>query len=232
MIVSRKSLPVKRFFHKHTVNVFRLIDVYRIRVLIFTTIAIGSLSLYIVEDNDLEQKLGDLANIVIAIAVCWMSFSSYNKSNIENRKNELEKSCTSIIEVIMSHGNRGSNGDILINRFGKDGAVINTFGGRRYLSQWFFMHHEVSGYCVFQVRVQRMSYDGTYTISDTSEAIMYRSGPSGWDVSTFRNTKPDQINSSDSDVAINAEKISSNDWEALMQAIAYIYQDMGPKIED
>lgn len=230
MTILKNPPTVRKFVQKYAMSILRIISVYKISALIIAAIAFGLLLFYVIKDDGVEQKFGTLANIVIATAVCWMSFSSYHRSNVENRKNELEKSCTSVVEVILSHGNRDDNGNIFMKFFGKDGKVINAFGGRRYFSQWLFIHHAKSEYSVFQIHVQRMNKDGTYIISDSSESIMCRSGPSGWNISTLRYAELDKIDDPSSGVAINADKISGNDWEALMQAIGYIHVDIGPKI--
>lgn len=223
---------VRKFFKKSIVSISRLISVYKIFSLIFTAIVFGALFLYLIEDKDIEAKLGTLANIVIAIAVCWITYSSYSKSANEKRENELAEKCDGIVGVIKSHSVHGDKETTILNHFGKDGSVIDAYRGRRYFSQWVFMHQKSPEYCIFHVRVQRISKDASYAISDSCETITYTASSSGRGISTTRNTKPDEFLNADADTSIKLDEISGNDWEALMQAITNIAKGMSPEIKD
>lgn len=223
---------VRKFFEKNAVTISRFISVHKIASLIFAAIVLGALFLYLVESRDMEEKFGTLANIVIAIAVCWISYSSYSKSVNEKREKELREKCDAIVGVIRAHSVHADKETTILNHFGKDGNVINAYHGRRYFSQWVFMHQRSPEYCFFHVRVQRISKDASYAISDSCETITYTSSSSGRAISTTRNTKPDDFLNSDADIPIKIDEISNDDWEALMQAVINISKDMSPEIKD
>ena len=187
-------------------------------VLIIVALAIVAVFLFLLGD-EIVDRLGTLASIVIAGLVCSIQYNTYRKNLADERKEEGKETCTFVIDKILKYAKKTPSGNIVLRYMGKDGRVAPTPDGRYHVIEWQFSIDKQSGDVNFGVIVGHFidSQKTELTGNFESIEISVKSGVPYSGLFRYRAQSEDELMESKTSVRWN--DLSKYEWEVLMLCV-------------
>ena len=191
-------------------------------VMITLLFALTVVFLFLLGDKT-ANKIGVLANVVIAGIVCYFQYSEHRKDTNDKRKKEGQETCALVIGNIIRYAKRTSAGDIDLDSYIK---TAPTPDGRYHSIQWQFRNSMSSGEITFGLIVGHFTDSTRSELTGNFESIEFavKSGIPYSGLYQYQEGQKGEV-SIESRKSVRWNDLSKREWEVLMLCVLDILKD-------
>ena len=197
-----------------------------VRALLIALCVIFVTVTFCAEGAKLIEKIHISATVIIAAAVCWIQYSSYQEKRTKGREKELMNFCKKIVSSVHFE-ERNNIGNITVESK-KDGEIIESIGNKRISIYWdyHYVALEEKGGLTVTMMVLRGKSDEYFR--NYFPRIMYIETPVTRFIFCRRcyrdSSKISEDKIFEEHVLINS--FTDREWTELMTALSYILHSL------
>lgn len=137
-------------------------------------------------DNDLVERMGTIASVVIAAIVCWMQYNNYINGIEKKRRSQMIKVCDTVSKNLILNIAKNSKGNIRLRYEGCKGQIVSNSYGEEYLVEWKFDYTDATKESVFQISERDMNTESEGGPVGDVRRVEFRSTSFGFSILSYR----------------------------------------------
>lgn len=184
---------------------------------IIVFVLLFSVLLVVDSDNDVVEVVGVIANLMIAVAVFRLQYTSYNIETIERRRKKAKEVLMYFLKEIKNTEDPDTEGNVLAGSGDEDIYINYIPAETRYLVYWKFEYLESLKKHYFEVAVRRLFFRTGKEFFGSTIIISIEKTSQGSVIALFRNNSNPNISGEKGRKSVGYDDFGNNEWELFMR---------------